>query len=76
MKALGWFALGAVAGVGVAFWLKPASKESCCQRVAAGVRDKVKGACGPLGFLCAGIGDALDLWEHSPDILDAAGIPP
>lgn len=74
MKAALWFGLGGLAGAAAVFWLKPPSKEYCCQKVSEGARDKVKDACGPLGDVCAGIGDLFNLWDHAPSLLERLGL--
>jgi hypothetical protein len=73
MKTALAIGLGAVGGFALAMWLKPASKEYCCRKVAEGAKEKVESACGPLGFLCGGVWDALGLGEQAPSILEAIG---
>lgn len=76
MSGIGWFAIGAVVGLAAAWHLKPATRDSCCDRVAAGARERAGEACGPLAGLCQKAGDALDLWDHTPDLLDLFGVSP
>jgi len=66
-----WFAAGAAVGLVLAFRIKPATDTSCCQRVAAGVRDRVGAGCGPI---CQSIGDALGIWPATPGLLDHFGV--
>ncbi len=74
MKTAMWVGLGALGGFAVAFLIKQPSKEWCCKKVAEGARDKVTGACGPLGAVCGAAWDALGLGEHSPSILERLGL--
>jgi hypothetical protein len=64
-------AAGVAVGLALAFRIRPTSKESCCVRVAQGVRDRVGEKCGPV---CQSIGDALGIWPSAPDILDQWGL--
>ncbi len=67
---VGGFALG----LALAFRLRRTTDGKCCERVAQGVRDRVGEACGIAGSICQGAGDWLDIWKHSPDLLDALGV--
>jgi hypothetical protein len=74
MRAL-IFMAGVAAGVAIAFRLRRTTEGRCCERVAKAVREKVgTEVCGVAGGLCQNIGDALNLWEHSPDLLDVFGV--
>lgn len=75
MRELAIFALGAAAGMAIAFRLRPAPEASCCKRVAAGARAQIGERCGFLGGLCQGAGDALGVWDHAGAILDALKVP-
>jgi hypothetical protein len=68
------FAFGGVLGLALALRLRPATETACCARVAAAVRAQLGDKCGPAGALCQSIGDALNLWDHSPALLDVLGL--
>ncbi len=74
MRPALFIGLGALGGFAVAFWMRPASKEYCCKKVAEGTRDRVREACGPFGDLCAGLGDVFNLWDSAPSILESLGL--
>lgn len=75
MKAIGWFALGAIAATAIVARLTPANESQCCQRVAYGARDKLAGYAGPLSGLVSGALDGLGLTKHFPSLLERAGVP-
>jgi hypothetical protein len=75
MGAAGYIAIGAAAGFLVALrFVSPPSESACCKRVSAAVREQLGDACGPLGELCQGLGDKLDIWGATPSLLDLFGV--
>lgn len=70
------FGAGALLGIAVATRLRPHSETTCAKRVAAGFRAELGSKCGPLGFLCQGVGDALGLTGAATanSFLDAVGL--
>jgi hypothetical protein len=69
MKTFGLVALGVAIGLVASKYLM--NPGTCCDRVAAGVRDRVEEK---LGGTAAAIGDALGVWEHTPGLLDMFGV--
>lgn len=63
------FILGAGVGLVAARFL--IQSDSCCNRVAAGVRDKAGDA---LGGWAQTLGDALGVWDYTPGLLDFFGV--
>lgn len=74
MKELLFFAGGVAVGVALMARLRPHSESTCAARVAKAARDEVGTKCGPIGFICQGIGDGLGVWPHANSILDALGM--
>ena len=70
MKPAYYVLAGAAAGLIVARFLMEPS--SCCQRVSAGVKDKVSGA---LGSTTANVLDDLGVYDYAPGLLDIFGVP-
>lgn len=76
MKELLYLAGGAVLGFAIATRLRPHNSSTCAKRVAEGFRAELGSKCGPLGFLCQGVGDALGLTSAGTanSFLDAVGL--
>jgi hypothetical protein len=62
-----------VVGVGVGLLAAKIlmAPDSCCTRVASGVRDKVGEK---LGSTAQGIGDLFGVWQYTPGLLDLFGV--
>lgn len=75
MSGGGWFVVGALAATAVVTRIMPANTNSCCARVAYGVRDKIADYAGPFDFLVKGTFDVLGLTKHLPGLLDTLGVP-
>lgn len=69
MKAIGLFALGVAVGLAASKYLM--APGNCCDRVAAGVRDRVGEK---LGGAAVAVGDFLGVWDHTPGLLNIAGV--
>lgn len=69
MKPILLFGLGVAVGLVASKYLM--SPGTCCDRVAAGVRDRVEEK---LGSGAAAVGDALGIWDHTPGLLDLFGV--
>jgi len=69
MKPFLYFGLGLAGGLVLSkFLLAPGT---CCDRVAAGVRDRVGEE---LGVGAQAAGDLLGIWDHTPGLLDLFGV--
>jgi hypothetical protein len=60
---------GIAVGVVLTLQIRPGVESSCCARVARAVRDKAAGC-----PACQSLGDALDIWGHTPGLLDQFGL--
>lgn len=74
MKSVLWFGVGVVVGAICVLQLRE-NESSCCRRVAAGVREELTDAAGPLGGVVGGVYDALNLGAAAPALLDLWGVP-
>ncbi len=74
MSAL-WFVGGLLTGIALVSLIQPANATSCCQRVAAGARDKIAGEFGPFSGIVSGFLDTTGLTEQLPGLLDTLGVP-
>ncbi len=63
------FALGGALGLVAARFL--IKSDSCCNRVANGVRDRVGES---LGSTAQAAGDILGIWDYTPGLLDLFGV--
>jgi hypothetical protein len=76
LKELLYIAGGAVLGFAIATRLRPHQSSTCAKRVAEGFRNELGAKCGPLGFLCQGVGDFLGVTDAGTanSFLDAVGL--
>lgn len=63
------FVVGGALGLVVARFL--IKSDSCCNRVAGGVRDRVGET---LGDTAQTVGDVLGIWPYTPGLLDFFGV--
>lgn len=70
--------LGAAGGIAVGFVLASylVNSSSCCNVVAAGVRDKAASLGGSLGAGAVAFGDATGLWKPLAGIVSVLGVTP
>ncbi len=67
------FLLGSAVGFFAAAWMlrRVGLESSCCQRVAAGARERAVDTFGTWAGLA---GDSVGLWDRAPQLLDLFGV--
>lgn len=76
MKPVLLVVAGVAVGVALGLRLRPHSETTCARRVAEGFRNELDSKCGPLGFLCTGIADAVGATDPraTNSLLDLFGL--